>query len=369
MLSRISAFLIGLLILIISCSEKEPIRIGSIGGLSGRYSELGVAGRNAVQMAIEETNQAGGVRGRKLILSTKDDMNSPEACIAGFQELLAEGAVAVIGPYTSNMAEATITSIKDQDILVVSPTISTDAVTAIDDNFIRVMPGNHQKALGISNIIGKHGHIKIAVTYDMKNAAFAETLYIQFVEQMKRVKPNSIIYPFPLNVGKSSFSTVAREIKKCGATALFSITAGIDGAKLCQQLKKEDVSIDVYGAIWMMTNELLTHGGKAVEGVRFISKYDPEEKTEEHNSFVRDYKRRYNREPSFSSYYAYEAVEVLIQALKESDHISPEILKQTILNKASFPGILETIVFNSYGDVMRKTSTIIIKDGAFVLEK
>ena len=55
-LSRLHRFVLlaALAGLLSACGEKEPIRVGFLGGMSGKHSNLGESGRNGVLMAIEE---------------------------------------------------------------------------------------------------------------------------------------------------------------------------------------------------------------------------------------------------------------------------------------------------------------------------
>lgn len=55
---------------------KKPIRIGFAGGLTGRTSDLGVEACDAVQMATDEVNATGGIRGRTVELLIRDDGDS-----------------------------------------------------------------------------------------------------------------------------------------------------------------------------------------------------------------------------------------------------------------------------------------------------
>jgi len=62
-----SVFILSLLIIFVlsGCNkEKETIKIGFIGTLSGNYSEVGVNTMYGVQMAVDEINENGGVDGQ-----------------------------------------------------------------------------------------------------------------------------------------------------------------------------------------------------------------------------------------------------------------------------------------------------------------
>ena len=42
---------------------NAPIKIGFVGGLTGRTADLGLAGRDGALLALEQANAAGGVGG------------------------------------------------------------------------------------------------------------------------------------------------------------------------------------------------------------------------------------------------------------------------------------------------------------------
>jgi len=354
---------------ICSCGKQHPIYIGAIGGLSGRYSELGVAGRNGVDLAIREVNEQGGINGRLVHMTSSDDRNSPEVFSEELKSLINNNVKFIIGPYTSNMANAMMKSISGRDVLVISPTISTDSVTSKDDNFLRVMTSNKSKALLTAQYINNEKHETVAVTYDVKNSAFSLSLAQQFSDEYKRLNPTVYLHIIPVNEGSERFSSIAQKVIDSGATALFNITSAIDGAELCQQLAKKRSKILIVGPIWMRTKDLIEHGGRSVEGVKFVSQYDRKVKTQKYLNFIKQYKKLFGVQPSFSSFYAYEATSILLTAMKQAKEVTPVAVKKEILTTKGYDGLQEPILFDQYGDVQRKESITKVKNGAFVLDE
>jgi len=77
-----TAALLLVLGLVNGCGPREPVRVGFLGGLSGRVADLGEAGRNGAQIAVEEVNRAGGIDGRRVELIVRDDAQNPEKAIS-----------------------------------------------------------------------------------------------------------------------------------------------------------------------------------------------------------------------------------------------------------------------------------------------
>ena len=54
-------------------AQNDPIRIGYLPALTGPSSSTGVGINRGTQLAVEDINKAGGIKGRKIELVTIDD--------------------------------------------------------------------------------------------------------------------------------------------------------------------------------------------------------------------------------------------------------------------------------------------------------
>lgn len=127
-------------------SDSSPIIIGLSGQLTGELADLGVPSRNGAELAIEAVNAAGGINGRKLKLIAKDDGNTPERALQVDQELVAAGAVAVIGHMTSSQTMAVMPFFNENRVVLLSPTASTPILTRKQDYFFGSSWTIHTKA-------------------------------------------------------------------------------------------------------------------------------------------------------------------------------------------------------------------------------
>ena len=92
-----------LAVLLAACSPPEPVRLGFIGGLSGRVADLGESARNGFHLAVEQANAAGGINGRQIEMLVKDDGQDPAKARQAAEALVAAGVVAIIGPGTTGV--------------------------------------------------------------------------------------------------------------------------------------------------------------------------------------------------------------------------------------------------------------------------
>ncbi len=115
---KMICFLALIAFVIAGCDDKKPVRIGFAGGLTGRVSALGTAGRDGVVLAVEEINSRGGLNGRPVELVVRDDKQEPEPALAVDRELIDEGAAAIIGHMTSSMTLAVQELVNKEKILI-----------------------------------------------------------------------------------------------------------------------------------------------------------------------------------------------------------------------------------------------------------
>jgi branched-chain amino acid transport system substrate-binding protein len=84
---------------------KEPIKIGVLLGLTGTASVACVESLNAIKLAVEEINRAGGVLGRPIQIIVEDDEGRPNAGIQAANKLADVDKVPVVlGGYQSSIA-------------------------------------------------------------------------------------------------------------------------------------------------------------------------------------------------------------------------------------------------------------------------
>ncbi len=155
-----------------ACSPSAPVKLGFLGGLSGRVSDFGEAGRNGTLLAVEDANAVGGINGHLIELMIGDDEQNAERAVAATKKMLAAKVAAIIGPMTSAMGEAMLPIATQAEIVVVSPTISATTLLAKDDMLFAVSPSVSQSATLSATYEYARGARRVAIVYDLSNRAY-----------------------------------------------------------------------------------------------------------------------------------------------------------------------------------------------------
>ena len=366
---RVLILFVGLICLVLapsvsSCRREQSLKIGFIGTLSGRHSDMGVAARNGMMFAAEELNAAGGIAGTPVEILCRDDRLDPQFAVIGFEELVDEGSAAIIGPLLSVVGEGLYPAIQEHGVLTISPTVSSNYFCNKDDDFIRVYPASKNVGVNLADYVHQRlGLKRVSVIYDTRNLAFAMCAFEDFRDQFVN-HGGSIVASHGFRSGQDvDFMHLARMIQVATNDGVYIIAGAMDSAMICQQLRKLGYDGRIVLNDWAATDDLIEFGGKAVESIVLLHTVNEMCELPRYKEFAVRYHRRFDRLPSYAAIHAYDAANVLFTSLKADT--DPSQLKSTILKISQFEGVQTTIKFNEYGDVERRLFPMTIIDGRF----
>ena len=92
--------------------------------------------------------------------------------------------------------------------------------------------------------------------------------------------------------------------------------------------------------------------------------YDPNNPSEEFQSFSALFNDRFNRAPEFGAAYGYEAVMVLAEALHKTGG-SAEGLENALVDIRQYAGVQSPIQLDKNGDCVRSLYVMRIEEGAY----
>lgn len=352
------------LTLLLGACQREPIKLGGAFGLSGRHYDLGVSGRDGATLAVEELNAAGGPGGRRIELLVVDDQQDPEAARRAVRGLVDQGVVAIVGHMTSAMTEATLPIANQAHVLMVSPTSSAAKFYGLDDWLITLFPSTRRSADLLLERLTRGDKVRrLAVIFDLSNLAFTQSWYDRVHEVLTAAGREVRPVAFTSGAG-SSLGEVAGRALAGKPDGVLVIANALDSASLCQQLRKRDATVRLYGTDWGFTHDAIAHGGRALEGAVFTLNIDLEDRTPGFVRFKDAYRARFSRAPDFAAVLSYEAVLLLAEGLRRD--ATREGVRRAILGLGTFHGLQEDFHVDATGDVDRPQLLMTVRDGRVV---
>ena len=346
-------------------AQPKPIRIGVPTAVQ---LQVGRDTQDALKMAIDEVNAAGGVLGRKLEMVVADETENPETGISAIKKLTADEKVDVlIGGYTSGVTLAQlphISAAKTIYLNVGSASPATNAKVKTDyDNYkyiFRVGPLNaahqaRQMTGFVSGFVkGELGMSKIAIVGE--NAKWVQDLVPLLKKGATDAGADVRAVEF-FDAQTSDFSPLFSKVKESGAQYLVVILSHASSDVFAKQWYDARFPMP-YGGIDVksMDGDFCDRiGGKSVGemAANFAVRAPLTPKT---IPFFDEFRKRTNRSPVYTAFGAYDAVHIYAEAVTRAKSTDADaVIKE--LEKTSFTGVPGIIEFDDTHDVKPGTPT------------
>lgn len=152
--------------------------IGAILPRNGVAAELGLSMGDALTLAVNEVNAAGGVNDMPVRLVEREEGTNEATASLAMLELIELGVDAIIGPTSATNMLATLGTAVDAGVLTCSPTASALALDSFPDNglFIRTIASDSLQAKALAALVESSGTTSAVIVYvdDNFGRPFAE---------------------------------------------------------------------------------------------------------------------------------------------------------------------------------------------------
>jgi branched-chain amino acid transport system substrate-binding protein len=348
-------------------SSQQPLRLGVIVEATGANASLGVAGRNGMQLAVEQANANGGIHGRPIELLYRNDVSSPATLQQGMRELIEAKVEAILGPMTSKSAMQIIPAANAAGIVLMGGTTLSRLLAGHDDQYFRTVRHDNPDAKGIAEYLRKRmGMTRISVIIEDGNPPYSDPWMLDF----KRYLANEAGAIAPelhfSHSQQTDYAALAKQLMVQRPQAVVLVCGALDTAMLATQLRQLDPQLQLAGAVWAAEDSLLQLGGKAVEGLISIQAYQLHDPAPLFSSFRSAYERRFKVPIDSPAIVGYDAANVLLQALEARK--PNETVKQALLRVRKFQGIQQSISLDGFGDIDSDSHVFlkVVRDGQFV---
>jgi branched-chain amino acid transport system substrate-binding protein len=327
------------------------------GPLSGDNQQLGINEVNGVELAIEEANKDTSL-GFKVKLLKADDGGVPEkAPGAAAQAIQDDTVMGVVGPSFSGPSQAVGKKYGDANIAIVNPSASNGELQ--DQGFTtwhRVMPNDFAEGPAAADWLAKKAK-KVIVVSD--KTAYGDGVAGAVSKELK-AKGVTVVNQAADQVATKDYGPIAQTVKQSGADALFYAGYDAQGAQFAKALKSAG-----YTGIRMSGNgvksQVFLDGAKA-DGEGWYLSCGCQDATvaPDAKDFTKAYTAKFNTPPSTYSPEAYDAANILIQAIKaakDAGEVTREAVNDAV-DKTDYKGITAQIKFAENGDLPEGEGTV-----------
>jgi len=368
---------------VVTIAEGETIQIGFSASLSGDViPEAGIDMQNAVQLAVNQYNEAGGLEGFQVELLVEDDQCAPDQATAIANLFSTEPRlVAVVGHMCSGATIAASEIYEEARIPMMSPSATAGAVT---DRGLTVVNRTafSDAAQGIVDarfIFETLGVTQIAVLHD--NSDYGKGLAEGVAAAFEELGGELVAETQAINPEDQDFRAVLTPLADAEPELIFFGGYGNEAALLVTQMQEVGLE-DTYffAGDGVKVESFLELAGENAEEV-YVSFGAPGEFDEEAAAeFDAMYEEAYGVAPDDLGPFhaqAYDAVNAILMAVESvaevadgSLTIDREALIEAVRATADYQGLSGAINCNENGDCgAGLIQVFVVEDGEFVEEE
>ncbi len=334
-----------------ACGGGKPssVKIAILAPLSGANATFGASTRDGALLAIEEWNNQGGVNGVKIEAIVEDSQCEAEPAVSAANKVINQDGVKFIVGEVCSKASIPISEIAvSKGVLQISPTSTNPSVT-VDKNgatkptifracFIDPFQGTVAAKFALNTLKAKTA----AVLLDQGND------YVRGLAEFFRdafEKGGGTIVVWETYTGEDQdFSAILTKVKEANPDVLYLPDYYNKVSMIGAQAREKGITAPFLGGDGWDSSQL---DRKVMAGGYYTNHYSSEDPRPEVKSWVQKYQAKYNAVPDALATLAYDATQVLLQAMQQAGSFDPAKVAE-VMAKGSFTGVSGTISFDQY---------------------
>ncbi|MFL5311854.1 MAG: ABC transporter substrate-binding protein [Myxococcales bacterium] len=330
-------------------AAEGPIRIGQVIPITGEAAEAGRYHKYGAELAVEQVNKAGGIKGRKIELVQEDDKTTNPGAVAALQRLLEDKEIpAIIGSIRSTQVQAMLPTVKEAGIPFMIGGTNYGLTHQGNPWVFRFRPHDGFSAKVIAKFAIEELKLKKLAVYHSTDA-FGSGGRENVVKALQDLKVDPVVVQ-GFNNGEKDFTAVLTALRQSGADGLITyFTFSTDNGIFAKQLKQLGIKVTWVGSPAIVAVDGRKLAGEALYGTYGVSDFhvDGSAKSKE---FTAAYRAKYNLEPDLYSSWCYDAVNVLAEGMRRAPDLKPESIRKAIMGIKNFPGAEGEYNFDENGD-------------------
>ena len=364
-----------------ACDTRERIiKIGNQAVLSGEYRSFGEDQLVSMELAVSKISPVSiGGFDYKVEMVTKDDEGNPEKAFLEAREMVDQGVVAVIGSTFDGTTKVSIPVYGEYNIPIITPFAQKTEISAEGNNFFRMIMNNRQKTENIVDFIINEIDPQKLILIDNREEYSSDL--VDFIEELFYEQGKGVLRRYSVKISEDDLLVLAENLLIDEPDYIFFAARHNELALMVKEVRKLDLGSRFITETLGMSESIFTFADSTdLEGTIAVIPEPPSlamySKDPGAVNFWHDYNEMLDsikeetplsiEGPGEYAPYAYDAVLLVVEAMRRSNSIMPEDFMEE-LRAISFNGLVGNIQFDSNGDRIDPPSTIfIIKDGVWV---
>lgn len=345
----------------------EPLLIGVSGPLTGNNAQYGAQWKKGFDLALDEINAAGGVRGRPLAYLFEDSQSDPKQSVVVAQKFVADERILVeLGDFASPASMAASPIYERAGLVQFGFTNSHPDFTK---------GGQYTWSNSISQVDAAPLHADFVADLGLKRVAllhlntdWGKTTY-DLTAQRLAERGVEVVAVEAYLPDEKDFRTALTTIKNANPDGIVFVSYYTDAALLAQQIRALGITVPIVANGSNHSPKFLELGGSAVEGVYLSSNFSPDDPRPEVQAYLQKFREKYGEESDYFAAHAYDTLKLIAAAI-ELGGPDRTAIRDALGQLKDVPSVVYgTVTFNpeTHRVEAPKDARLVVKDGKFTL--
>lgn len=342
----------GLALAWLSCSNPREVRIAVVGPLTGEQAKTGQDILNGATLAVEGWNAKGGVRGKKIVLISADDQDSPTVAAETAYQVSKKNPLIVIGHVDSSCSIAASRIYRDRRIVMISAASTNPRLTDQGfDNVYRVCGRDDRQGKEAAVwFMKRNPSMSVAVVHD--GSEYGKGLALEFQRNYEFLSNNKPLFTEQVIRGDPAMTPVVQKAKALSPDLIYFGGLYQQGAALLKDLRGAGVTSVFMAGDGCFDEEFIKEAGPDV-AVGSLVTFQPDLASlpgTKIKTFVEDYTKRFGNPPGPYSLSGYTAANVGLTAVSRAVTPLSDRTVDEALHRLTFETPYGLMQFDAKGD-------------------
>jgi branched-chain amino acid transport system substrate-binding protein len=313
-------------------AQAKTFTVGVPLPLTGAEAKFGEMEKQAYEMAIDEINSKGGMKGTKLALDIQDSGGKPETATAIVEKFITINKYPiVVGEYTSQCSYAVAGVAEKYKVPYLVVTGAADKITQQGWKYVyRMNPPSSLYNMGVFSFFETVAKPKsIAILYENTDFGSSTSKAMNYWCDGHGV---SVVLSEGYQAGAVDFKPILQKVKSLRPDIIYMVSYLMDASMLMRQSKELDINPRGFigGAAGFTLPEFLQNAGDASAYCMSATLWTPQAKYPGAKEFFDNFKKKFDKEPDYHGVEAYAAAYVLADTLKRTKSWGSEDLREAL---------------------------------------
>ena len=345
----------------------EPITLGVSGPLTGQNAQYGAQWKKGFDLALDEINPKGGIKGRPLQYVFEDSQADPRQTVAIAQKFVADPKIVVeLGDFSSTASMAASSIYQRAGLVQFGFTNSHPNFTKGGDFIWSSSVSQADEQPRLAQYGADLGFKKVAVLY--LNTDWGRASQTLFSDAAKSLGLEVVASEGNQPDEKDFRSTLVR-VRDAKPDAVVLISYYADGALFSRQIRSVGLNYPILASSSIYSPKFLELAGDAANGVYTEANFFPGDQRPEVQAFVSKYRARYNEEPDTFGAVSYDTI-VLLAAVIDKYGTDRTAIRDGLAQIKDVPSVIfgkATFDLQTRRVAGARAEYLVIKDGKFGL--